>query len=214
MNGEDIVIYTILTILTFITIGGMILNIIDFLRPSNQNKRRRNKMTSDEITNASSGQIADMLTEYNNWRRGKPPYDEPCSLNLSAYELGLCIDRAIEILRGESLNTKSPENGNNEKVVYNGAKMVEVLKSAGERLRKATESEKFGDDVLYLVGCMRSVAQECDYALAEPPRNCDLVKNFYDAQIRFLNETGRLAIRGGMCDWLLANAKGDNNGSK
>lgn len=131
-------------------------------------------MTSDEITNASSGQIADILTEYNNWRRGKPPYDEPCSLNLSAYELGLCLDRAIEILRGESLNTKSPENENSEKVVYNGGKTREALEFAVRQLTMAIVDDETGGNLLYLAGCMRVVANKCRAALAEPPRNCDI----------------------------------------
>lgn len=218
-------------------------------------------MTSDEIKNASSGQIADILADYNNWRRGKPPYEEPYSLIISARKLGLCIDRAIEILRGESLNTKSPENGNSEKVVYksakmrealedfieayeeesdadiemmynayhkakaaisassvlmcNNMKMREVLKSASERLRKATESEKFGEDVLYLVGCMRSVAQELQYGLAEPPRNCDEYSDFNAAIRRFAkerpNESGKwdMARYAQFAQWLFAKVKGE-----
>lgn len=52
--------------------------------------------------------------------------------------------------------------------------MREALEFADEELRMATESDKYGDDLVYLVGCMRTVATACRAALAKPPRNCDV----------------------------------------
>lgn len=78
-------------------------------------------------------------------------------------------------------------------------KLRKVLKSASERLRKATESKRYGEDILYLIECMRSVAQECDYALAEPVRNCEVgtveeqaarMKAYCKSRRSFDNQTG------------------------
>lgn len=55
-----------------------------------------------EIKNASPAQVAEALAEYNKWRRGRPPYEGPNTLTLSARELGLYLDRAVELLKGET----------------------------------------------------------------------------------------------------------------
>jgi len=55
----------------------------------------------------------------------------------------------------------------------NAAAMCKALEFADRRLRKATEDILLGDNVIYLVGCMRTVAAICRSALAKPPRNCD-----------------------------------------
>lgn len=55
----------------------------------------------------------------------------------------------------------------------NAAKLREALENAAKQLIDATEDKDFGDDVMYLVGCMRTVSQECRAALSAPPRNCD-----------------------------------------
>ena len=56
----------------------------------------------------------------------------------------------------------------------NAAAMREALEFADRELRMATESDRYGDDLMYLVGCMRTVAAACRAALAKPPRNCDV----------------------------------------
>lgn len=56
----------------------------------------------------------------------------------------------------------------------NQMKMRETLEFAVQQLLDATESNEYGNDVVYLVGCMRTVAAACRAALAEPARNCDL----------------------------------------
>lgn len=56
----------------------------------------------------------------------------------------------------------------------NQQKMREALEFAARQLEDATESDEYGDDVVYLVGCMRTVAEACRAALAAPPRNCDV----------------------------------------
>lgn len=53
-------------------------------------------------------------------------------------------------------------------------KMREALEFADRELRMATEDDRYGDDLVYLVGCMRSVAAVCRAALAIPPRQCDV----------------------------------------
>jgi len=53
-------------------------------------------------------------------------------------------------------------------------KMREALEFADRELRMATEDDRYGDDLVYLVGCMRSVAAVCRAALSAPPRNCDV----------------------------------------
>ena len=52
--------------------------------------------------------------------------------------------------------------------------MRDALEFADEQLRRATEDYRHGTDLVYLVGCMRTVATVCRAALAEPPRNCDV----------------------------------------
>lgn len=56
----------------------------------------------------------------------------------------------------------------------NVQKMREALEFADKELRMATEDSRYGDDVVYLVGCMRSVASVCRSAISAPPRNCDI----------------------------------------
>jgi hypothetical protein len=48
----------------------------------------------------------------------------------------------------------------------NAAKMCKTLKAASVRLCEAAESKTSGDDVVYLVGCMLSVAKMCDDAVS------------------------------------------------
>lgn len=51
------------------------------------------------------------------------------------------------------------------------AKLREALENVAKQLIDATEDENFGEDVMYLVGCMRTMSQKCRAALAAPPRN-------------------------------------------
>ena len=53
-------------------------------------------------------------------------------------------------------------------------KLRDTLDFADKELRRATEDPRYGEDLVYLVGCMRTVANACRAALAEPPRNCDV----------------------------------------
>lgn len=58
--------------------------------------------------------------------------------------------------------------------IGNGAKLRETLEFADKELRRATEDDRFGEDLVYLVGCMRTVAAVCRAALSAPPSNCDV----------------------------------------
>lgn len=72
--------------------------------------------------------------------------------------------------------------------------MREALDFADSQLRAATEDNRYGDDVVYLVGCMRTVAAACRAALAAPQRNCDRFADELDAQLAFLNEVWLISI--------------------
>lgn len=100
-------------------------------------------------------------------------------------------------------------------------KMREALEFAVHHLVEATESDKYGDDVVYLVGCMRTVAEACRAALSAPPRNCDIHTDFNDAITTLANkrnwhdgkwDSERYCI---LASWLLAQAterKGESDG--
>lgn len=89
----------------------------------------------------------------------------------------------------------------NSSAVGNAAAMREALVFADRQLRMATESDTHGDDPLYLVGCMRTVAVGCRAALSAPPRNCDVgtVKDQTQRFYRFCKSRSGAAI-GGECD--------------
>ena len=53
-------------------------------------------------------------------------------------------------------------------------KLRDTLDFADKELRRATEDPRYGEDLVYLVGCMRTVANACRAALAEPVRNCEV----------------------------------------
>jgi hypothetical protein len=58
------------------------------------------KFEGIDINNATSTELAEMLEEYNTWRRGGKPYDEPgAKLPFDVHELGEIIDSASARLR-------------------------------------------------------------------------------------------------------------------
>lgn len=61
-------------------------------------------MTTEEIKTMSAAKVAECLQEYQKYRRGVPPYDYgTCGdLPFTGIELGMIIDRAVELLKGES----------------------------------------------------------------------------------------------------------------
>jgi hypothetical protein len=77
------------------------------------------------------------------------------------------IRDAVNMIGHERFVAKHPPVGN-------AAAMREALEYAGNELRRAIEDSRYGDDVVYLVGCMRTVAAACRAALAAPARNCDV----------------------------------------
>lgn len=56
----------------------------------------------------------------------------------------------------------------------NSAAMREALEFAAKQLKNATEDNTFGDDIVYLVGCMRAVASVCRQSLSAPLKNGDI----------------------------------------
>ena len=78
--------------------------------------------------------------------------------------------------------------------VSNVKAMREALEFADRELRAATEDDRYGDDLVYLVGCMREVASACRAALSAPQRNCDRFVDELDAQLAFLNEVWLISI--------------------
>ena len=100
------------------------------------------------------------------------------------------------------------------------AKLREALKNVAKQLTDATEDENFGEDVMYLVGCMRTMSQKCRAALAEPPRNCDKYPTFNDAIRALADKRGwhdakwdseRYCI---LAQWLYAPATATEGGAK
>ena len=53
-------------------------------------------------------------------------------------------------------------------------KLREALENVAKQLIDATEDKNFGEDVMYLVGCMRTMSRKCRAALAEPVQNCEV----------------------------------------
>lgn len=91
----------------------------------------------------------------------------------------------------------------------NAAAMREALEFADSHLRAATEDDRYGDDLVYLVGCMLVVAGVCRDALAAPPRNCDVPhKDGHELWVRWQNYgTEIFPSRVSFSRWLLAPAK-------
>lgn len=93
--------------------------------------------------------------------------------------------------------------------------MREALEFADKQLRMATEDNRYGEDLVYLVGCMRTVAAACRAALASPSRNCDVgtageqerrFKEFCDAHWSINNADSEcagcpLTIEGSECEF-------------
>lgn len=57
------------------------------------------KFEGIDINNATSTELADMLEEFNKFRRGLEPYDKPYAMPFDANELGEIIDSASARLR-------------------------------------------------------------------------------------------------------------------
>lgn len=57
------------------------------------------KFEGIDIGNATSTELADMLEEFNKFRRGLEPYDKPYKMPFDAHELGEIIDSASMQLR-------------------------------------------------------------------------------------------------------------------
>ena len=60
-------------------------------------------MTPEQIKTMSPAEVAKHLAEHNKWHRGKGKYSK-CSLSPhDPYDLGLIIDRAIELLKEKTM---------------------------------------------------------------------------------------------------------------
>lgn len=67
------------------------------------------KQIIDAIRKASPVQIAELLKDYQAWRREESPYDYglvPHPDPFTPHELGMIIDRAIELLKEKSKTNK------------------------------------------------------------------------------------------------------------
>lgn len=78
----------------------------------------------------------------------------------------------------EELNTKTSENVNSEKVVYNGAKVREALENARSLIYKGIATEV--DDAIDHPFHLELAIEKIESALSAPPRNCDTM-NWRDA---------------------------------
>lgn len=55
----------------------------------------------EKIMTETASKVAAFLAKYNKWRRAEPPYDKPGAPSaITSIELGLYIDRAVELLKG------------------------------------------------------------------------------------------------------------------
>lgn len=98
-------------------------------------------------------------------------------------------------------------------VVGDCAKLREALENVAKQLTDATEDENFGEDVMYLVGCMRTMLQKCRAALAAPARNCDVYDNESCRMAYHLYGDGLMTMQA-FADWLFAPATEQEGGAK
>ena len=94
----------------------------------------------------------------------------------------------------------------------NAAAMREALVYADRVLRMATEDNRYGDDVVYLVGCMRTVAAACRAALSAPPRNCD--RYSHDEALSVWAAEKENGKNGCFDEWLFAPATEQEGGAE
>ena len=71
----------------------------------------------------------------------------------------------------------------------NMKEMREAVEFSVRQMSRAIIDNTFGDDVVYLVGCMKACIDRMNTALAAPPRNCD-VGTAHDHEYRFQNFCG------------------------
>lgn len=76
-------------------------------------KRKENmkmkKLSEAQIRKASATRVAKELEEYNKWRRGQGKYERAgVPIRISCRELGIYIDRAIELLLTKKAKKTSP----------------------------------------------------------------------------------------------------------
>jgi hypothetical protein len=133
------------------------------------------------------------------WLR-KPREGENAYLTLWRDEIA---DR-LEAAHRRELSKNASKNGADFGQLGDAAKLREALENVAKQLTDATEDENFGEDVMYLVGCMRTMSQKCRTALAAPPRNCDRFATLPDALAAWRDIDPREA--GPFDLWLFASA--------
>ena len=61
-----------------------------------------------------------------------------------------------------------------KKPVGDAAKLREAVERSIDEMQNAIGDADFGDDVLYIVGCIKHTIERLKAALSTPPRNCDV----------------------------------------
>lgn len=169
MSGEDIVIHIILTILLFIAIGGIILNIIDFLR---QSKKQR----SNEMNKSTIDIIREMRDGFNNswhdidreWARGLADRIEAAH-NREKDSYKDTIKPWCDKVGVVKMETTTDENS----VVGNGAKMRAAIEAVIE-VGYPHNFQRENPNIRGYCYDITKAIKKCFDALAMPPRNCDV----------------------------------------
>lgn len=120
-----------------------------------------------------------------------------------AWEIKLIAEKAKAAAEGYVQGRQSVTDCNQPKdvpttekssQVGHAAMMREALEFAVKQLIAAIEDDSLGGNILYLAGCMRTVANKCKSALSAPARNCDRFADELDAQIEFLNDIWIISV--------------------
>ena len=84
------------------------------------------------------------------------------------------------------LSKIASKNGADFGQLGNAAKLREALELCVKQMSDVICDKDFGDDVVYLVGCMKTCIEYMKAVLAAPPRNCD-VGTAEEQMFRFRN---------------------------
>ena len=87
--------------------------------------------------------------------------------------------------------------------IGNGAKMREALELCVKQMSDAICDKDFGDDVVYLVGCMKTCIDYMKATLAISPRNCDVYNSETCRMAYHMKGLGLMTMQA-FADWLFA----------
>jgi len=116
---------------------------------------------------ATNDTIDGLLAEFRGYAAGMPA---SYHVTMSWADFRKMLDRFDAAHKREVQNALDAggfvEASRKNKQVGNAAKLREALENVAKQLIDVTEDENFGEDVMYLVGCMRTMSRKCRAALA------------------------------------------------